>query len=326
MTRAERRRPWAAPVGTVLCSLLLAACSGASGSTSGPTSAPATSAPAPSTPGDSTTAPATQPDPDPSSAPEVATYVALGDSFSAAPYVPLTDLAGGCLRSSGNYPALLAADLGATLTDVTCSGADTADITGKQVVGMGAGTVPAQVRAVRRGTDLVTLGIGGNDANVFSALVSTCTRLAGRPEAPCAARLTQQYGTPRAVVAATGRRVEAALRRVRAAAPDALVVLVGYPRLVDPSGSCEAFPVAAGDLPVVAGLERALDRALSRAAAAAGATFLDLRPASRGHEICSEDPWVNGRMTDTQRALAFHPFAVEQQAVAARVARLVEAQ
>ena len=34
-------------------------------------------------------------------------YVALGDSYTAAPYVYLTDVAKGCLRSSGNYPALL---------------------------------------------------------------------------------------------------------------------------------------------------------------------------------------------------------------------------
>ena len=40
---------------------------------------------------------------------------------------------------------------------------------------------------------------------------------------------------------------------------------------------------------------------------------------SQGHEICSADPWVNGKVTDQTRALAYHPFAVEQRAVAAQV-------
>ena len=41
----------------------------------------------------------------------VFTYVALGDSYTAAPFVPLTDVASGCYRSSNNYPRLLAAAL-----------------------------------------------------------------------------------------------------------------------------------------------------------------------------------------------------------------------
>lgn len=35
-------------------------------------------------------------------------YVALGDSFTAGPLVPVTDVASGCFRSDHNYPTLLA--------------------------------------------------------------------------------------------------------------------------------------------------------------------------------------------------------------------------
>ena len=35
-------------------------------------------------------------------------YVAMGDSYTAAPFVPLTDVAYGCFRSSNNYPKLVA--------------------------------------------------------------------------------------------------------------------------------------------------------------------------------------------------------------------------
>ena len=35
-------------------------------------------------------------------------YVALGDSYTAGPLIPTTDLAGGCARSDHNYPTLVA--------------------------------------------------------------------------------------------------------------------------------------------------------------------------------------------------------------------------
>ena len=43
-------------------------------------------------------------------------YVALGDSYTAAPFVPLTDVADGCFRSSNNYPNLIAGPC----TSTTC--------------------------------------------------------------------------------------------------------------------------------------------------------------------------------------------------------------
>ena len=129
--------------------LPLTGCDVASGSGSSDESTSATSAPA-------------------SANADLETYVALGDSFTAAPLVPDTDLAEGCFRSSSNYPALLAEELDLELTDVSCSGADTGDVTGGQAVAGGRGTVPPQLRAVQPDTDLVTVGIGGNDREVFT--------------------------------------------------------------------------------------------------------------------------------------------------------------
>ncbi len=103
---------------------------------------------------------------------------------------------------------------------------------------------------------------------------------------------------------------------VRAAAPDAQVVLVGYPRMVSPDEACAAMPLAPGDRPWLAAVEKRLNQALRRAARESGVAFADMYRASAGHEICSDDPWVNGRRTDQSRALAFHPFAEGQDAVA----------
>ena len=56
-------------------------------------------------------------------------YVAMGDSYSAASGVlPLDPTAPPqCLRSTRNYPHVIAEELGARLTDVTCGAAETAD-------------------------------------------------------------------------------------------------------------------------------------------------------------------------------------------------------
>ena len=248
--------------------------------------------------------------------PEITTYVALGDSFTAAPYVPSTSLADGCFRSDGNYPQIVAAELGAELRDVSCSGADTSDLTGKQAVAGGRGKVAPQLDAVTAEADVVTVSIGGNDENLFGTLVGRCTAVGRQVGSPCADQLTAEYGDPRTVVAGIRDRVAGVLDEVRAAAPDARVVLVGYPRMVAADASCAAMPLADGDRPWLAGVEEQLNDALQRAAREAGVDFADMRRASTGHEICSDEPWVNGRRTDQARALAFHPFAEGQEAVA----------
>src|ERR1700733_14323201 len=66
-------------------------------------------------------------------------YVALGDSFTSGPDVP-TQLdavtspraPASCMRSSRNYPSLVARTLGLVLRDVSCSGATTKDLTTPQ--------------------------------------------------------------------------------------------------------------------------------------------------------------------------------------------------
>ncbi len=254
--------------------------------------------------------------------PTFTSYAALGDSYTAAPFVPVTDLAEGCLRSNGNYPALLAATLGiADVRDVSCSAAETGDVEAPQQVAGGQGTVAPQLRAVTRGTDLVTVGLGGNDEDLFATLVgcvggfgpaapgSTATPTPG----PC---LGTDVSAPAASIVRTGARVEAVLDAVTAKAPGAEVVLVGYPRLLGDAGGCRQFPIDASDVPAAQRLEEALRDTLARAARRADVTFLDTYALSEGHETCADDPWVNGRRTDQSRALAFHPFAEGQQAVA----------
>jgi len=260
------------------------------------------------------------------SAPAIERYAALGDSFTAGPLVPTTDLAGGCFRSDSNYPSLLAERLDIDeLVDVSCSGAQTADLVHRQDTVRGA-SVPPQLRAVTPDTDLVTLGIGGNDFGLFHSLVAGCTQVADAdPDgAPCADRLRDRGADLVDRTDRIGVRVEQAVRRIQEKAPEARVVLVGYLRLAPSSGRCEELPFAEGDYEYGQQVTRALNAALERAARRTGAAFIDMYAASEGHDICSEDPWVNGAQTVEGEALAFHPFAEGMEAVAERLTEALD--
>jgi lysophospholipase L1-like esterase len=309
----SRPVPAALPVCLVLCLLLASACTAGTGS--GPPG------PSPSRSASTSSSSASPRASSPTSSPEFEKYVALGDSFTAGPLIPTTDVAGGCLRSDHDYPSLLARRLPVgELVDVSCSGATTAALTEPQHPVPDA-TVPPQLRAVDAGTDLVTLGMGGNDHALFATLVRTCPALAADDPsgAPCARHLTSLHPGLPAIAADITEQLVAAVRAIRERAPAASVVLVGYPRLVPDHGTCRALPLAAGDYATGRRVTRLLNAAVQRAARRTGAAFVDLYAASEGHDICSGDPWVNGSRTRRGRALAFHPFAAGMRATAAAV-------
>lgn len=255
-----------------------------------------------------------------SAAGQVASYVALGDSYTAAPLVPVTDVADGCFRSSANYPSLVAARLRPALfTDRSCSGAQTTSMTTPQGSG-----IPPQLDALRPDTELVTVGIGGNDGKVFASLVGYCTGLRARsPDgAPCR-RFFESPGPDRLLtaIASTQAKLVRLVAAIKKRSPTARVLLVGYPRLVPDRGTCpKVLPLTAGDYRYALQIGRALNHAVRVAAMRSAASYVDVERASRGHDLCSAHPWVNGPVSDQSRAEAFHPFAVEQ----AAVARLVE--
>lgn len=248
-------------------------------------------------------------------------YVALGDSFTAAPYVPDTEIAGGCFRSSGNYPRLVADELGADLTDVSCSGADTRDLLFGQSFHFTDESLPPQVEALDDETELVTMTIGGNDGDLFATLVGECTRVADA-DTSCEDLVSTRIGEIDQMRDLLTGGIAEALRKVQKAAPRARVVLVGYLRMAAES-PCGRMPMREDDLDYLSRIERTLRDAQEAAAERAGVEFLDMYAASRGHEVCSPEPWVNGVRTDQQRALAFHPFAEGQQAVAEQLLELL---
>lgn len=260
------------------------------------------------------------PSPSPSPSGQAIEYVALGDSYTAAPLVPTTDVAQSCLRSTGNYPHLVAAQRPEIrLLDVSCSGADTTDMTGRQ--SSRGQTQEPQLDAVSAETDLVTIGIGANDFRFFGSLAVSCLQLAETDPkgSPCRRNNGGAAGTNRLLdrLPRIQQRIMGVIGEVRERAPDATVVVVNYPQILPKKGTCPSvMPLADGDYAFLDEVNEALSDAVLAAAEESGVVSVDVYAASRGHDVCSDEPWVNGVITDPGQALALHPFAAEQQAVA----------
>ena len=101
-------------------------------------------------------------------------YVALGDSYSAAPNVSARQADdSNCQRSTNNYPNLIARQLRiSSFVDRTCGGAQTKDMASSQRDG-----VPPQFASLTKHTLLVTIGIGGNDFKLAGTLMVVCPSL-----------------------------------------------------------------------------------------------------------------------------------------------------
>ena len=258
----------------------------------------------------------------PASAPttKLRTYVALGDGFTAAPYAGRTTADDGCLRSARNYPALAAEQLGIQqVRDVSCTHAGTDALTGTFAPARSDRTQDPQLDAVDRNTDLVSIGAGIEDHGLLQEMFHVCL---ARPCAVGTFFYTQVLGD----VTKAADAVTAAIRSVQDKAPDATIVVVGYPRLTPPpTQRCRAFPPqpSPGNQDIVNYVLGDLDSHLQSAARETGSAYVDVAALSEGHELCSSDPWVHGMTDEPGKAVGYHPLEAEQEAVATELVRQV---
>jgi lysophospholipase L1-like esterase len=250
-------------------------------------------------------------------------YVALGDSYASGPGIP-AQIDANCKRSDRNYPSLVAAANGvSTFTDVSCSGATTAEMWKPQ------GTAGPQLDAVDRDTTLVTLQISGNDVG-FGSTIATCAGLAATDLAgnPCE-RYFGATGTDRLTVniSNTAPKVSEVLRAIHHRAPSARIVVLGYPDLLPDDGigcTSPVVPFAAGDFPYLRDTEKRLNEMLRVQASANGAAYVDTYTPTIGHDMCkaAADRWIEPLVPASPAAPA-HPNAKGEQAMAqALLARL----
>lgn len=258
-----------------------------------------------------------------------AEYVALGDSYVAGPGIPQqSGLPAGCARSDNDYPAMVRATLRPErFRDVSCSGATTANLTGAQPVP--GGSNPAQTGALTTSTDLVTVGIGGNDIG-FGQLIITCGKLSSsRPQGAACRDHYRQSGADglSARIQATAPKIDAVLAAIRERAPRARVLLVGYPTILPDTGpGCyPVVPFSPGDVAWLRETEKDLNAMLADRAARAGAEYVDTYGPSVGHDVCQVPgrKWVEG-LLPTSPAAPAHPNALGMRNSAAAVLRAVQ--
>jgi lysophospholipase L1-like esterase len=253
-------------------------------------------------------------------------YVSLGDSYTAAPLVPNpTGSPILCGRSTNNYPSDVTRALSpSSFTDASCSSATTVDMTQSQSLEGGLQTAPPQFNALKANDALVSVGIGGNDAGLIS-VAEECAKLdIIRPTGTaCKNHYASSSGDPNvAAINATGPKLAAVIQGIHARAPQAEVMVVGYPDGLPTNGSScwPLVPISGGDITYFDGLETSLNSALRNAANTNGAKYVDTFTSSVGHDACkaSGTAWVNG-IIPTSAAFPLHPNKAGEQNMANQV-------
>jgi lysophospholipase L1-like esterase len=252
-------------------------------------------------------------------------YVSLGDSYTAAPLVPLpTGNPSLCGRSTNNYPSDVARIIQpSSFTDVSCSSATTVDMTSPQNL-YNLQTNPPQFNALGPADRLVTVGIGGNDAGLIG-VAEKCAELdATSPTGTTCKNYYNQGGSDPNVAAikATGPKVAGVIQGIHQRAPHARVLIVGYPDglPVDGSSCWPLVPLSPGDIQYIDSLETQLNSVIANAAASNNARFVDTFTSSIGHDACKPPgvAWVNG-IVPNSAAFPLHPNAMGEQNMANQV-------
>ncbi|KAF4406365.1 MULTISPECIES: SGNH/GDSL hydrolase family protein [Streptomyces] len=200
-------------------------------------------------------------------------YVALGDSYASGTGAgDYSDIA--CTRSENAYPALWAeANAPASFTFAACGGARIPDV------------LEDQIESLAPTTTLVSLSIGGNDSGFASTMLSCKYSTQSACE-----RALEEAGTY--VRNELPGELDALYATVRAKAPSAEVVVMGYPHLYREGGYCFGG-LSSGKRSAVNDGSDLLNATIAGRAEAAGFAFADGRPAFAGHEICTDDPWIS---------------------------------
>ncbi|WP_206190802.1 SGNH/GDSL hydrolase family protein [Streptomyces phaeochromogenes] len=263
-------------------------------------------------------------------------WVALGDSYTAG-VIPAAGETfevprDGCERTDLSYPQVIDRDLGSLidLTNVSCGAATVEDVTFNAQEPIGRHLppfsedpdypfppVPPQSEAVNPGTDVVTVGVGGNTLG-FAEILFTCLQLgdgSGGVGTPCRDDLADNVP---ARLTKVGKDYDDMLATLHERAPHAKIVNVGYPTVIpEDTSKCryndwEQFAsITPGDLDWPRDdVLKPLNATIEKAAGEHGDAFVDLAPSSRNHSVCDAGKWVEGVFTTFPTDVAFvHPNA-----------------
>jgi len=215
-------------------------------------------------------------------------YVALGDSYSSGVGTrSYLDDGTSCQRSVYAFPSLIAAAKGYALNFRACSGAKVSDVTN------------TQLSALSAGTGYVTISVGGNDAG-FTSVITTCAEPGWLSDCHGAVSKAQSY-----LKNTLPGSLATLYSSIRAKAPNAKVVVVGYPRLFN-GEDCNALTwFSPSDESLLNATADLLNSKLAAAAAARGFAFANPTSAFIGHAVCGNPEWLNGLSNPISES--YHP-------------------
>ncbi|MFG2818331.1 SGNH/GDSL hydrolase family protein [Kitasatospora sp. NPDC048365] len=220
-------------------------------------------------------------------------YAALGDSYSAGVGAgSYTSESGSCKRSTNSYPYLWkAAHAPSAFADTACSGARTGDV------------LSGQLGVLDSATTLVSITIGGNDAG-FASTMQTCV-LESESSCLSAVAAAKSYATN-----TLPGKLDQVYSAIKSKAPNAHVVVLGYPHLYKVPGSC-IFGISDTKRTAINSAADVLDDVISKRVANAGFTYQDVRSIFTGHEICASGTrWLNSTTLPVDES--YHPNAAGQ--------------
>ncbi|MFD9287178.1 SGNH/GDSL hydrolase family protein [Streptomyces sp. NPDC060030] len=219
-------------------------------------------------------------------------YVALGDSYSSGVGAgSYTSESGDCKRSTNAYPYLWKnANAPSSFAFVACSGATTSSVSS------------GQLGALSSSTSLVSVTAGGNDVG-FADVMQTCVL---QSEAACVSRVNTAVS---AVQNTLPGKLDSLYSGIRSRAPQAHVVVLGYPRFYQLSGSCIAG-LTETERGAINNASDVLNGVLAKRAADAGFTYSSVVDEFTGHELCSGDAWIHSVSIPVTNS--YHPKAIGQ--------------
>ena len=257
-------------------------------------------------------------------------YVGLGDSYTAAPLVPIQGgQPTGCLRSNHNYPRWSrAARKASVFVDMSCTSAETVNMTQPQSV-PGNGVNPPQFNGLRSDADVVTVGIGGNDAGLIG-VATKCIELGfSNPNGQACRNYWAPGGHDRvaARIEAAKPKIAATLQGIHDRSPSARAVIVGYPHVLPDSGNCYStnVPLSVDDIAYLRELLGRINSMIAGQAAANEAEYVDTYADSAGHDVCKApgNRWFEG-LIPSLPAYPLHPNALGEASMSRSVLRLLD--
>ncbi|MEU6168065.1 SGNH/GDSL hydrolase family protein [Streptomyces tanashiensis] len=256
-------------------------------------------------------------------------WAALGDSYTAGGFVgdPLPALGDpardGCDRTSGAYPGLVQQELDefpvgkpVNLTNVSCGNATTKNIaiekqTPISPVQPPEGGWPAVDTQIKRaklgdGTDVVTIGVGGNSLP-FGGMLLKCLELGATLDKNCREYYTNPPEGEESIEEKLARVQDEyieMLALVHQAAPNAKVITVGYPAVLPEEGNdcnrlslTELGSIKHADIDWLRdSVLKKLNSSIQRVTNFFGDRYVDVYSSSVGHDACqpAEEKWVEG--------------------------------